>query len=226
MKIAVISDIHSNYYYFKKILKSIENCHVDEIYCLGDIVGYYDEPGLCIDEILHYKIKCIKGNHDKYLLGELKSEEEKYEIIGNQKQKAILTNNQIEFLLSLPDSIEITLCNNKFLFTHSSPGNSVGYIYNASEFKREQISKYDFLCTGHTHIPYINYHFGTCIINPGSIGQPRDYTQMPSFAIVDTNGPVLMLCKNKINNIGYIRQLKLKKYPVEVREILLRNKNG
>ena len=68
MKIAFISDIHGNYDALKEVLKKINKLKIKKIYCLGDIVNYYYEPGKCIDLLIKNKVKCIKGNHEKILL--------------------------------------------------------------------------------------------------------------------------------------------------------------
>ena len=65
MRIAVIADIHSNLEALHAVLEKIAGLSVDEIVCLGDIVGYNANPDECIDIMRRGKIDCVLGNHDE-----------------------------------------------------------------------------------------------------------------------------------------------------------------
>ncbi len=69
MRIGLISDIHGNYEALKSVLSELDKLHVSEIYCLGDVVGYYSQVNECCDELRNRQIPCIMGNHDWYLAG-------------------------------------------------------------------------------------------------------------------------------------------------------------
>jgi predicted phosphodiesterase len=68
MRIAIISDIHSNLQALTKALSIIKNLNVDEIYCLGDIVGYGANPNECVDLVREYATYTVMGNHDHAVL--------------------------------------------------------------------------------------------------------------------------------------------------------------
>lgn len=222
MKIAFISDIHSNYFYFKKVMLQIEKSNVDEIYCLGDMIGYYDKPDKVIELIINKNIKCIKGNHEKYLLGEIDYNKKNENIYRIENQRRTLSKENLNFLQSLPDSIEKKIDNKKFYLTHSLPNNTTSYIRSLHDLDSINSKIYDYYCFGHTHVPLISFHYGFCVLNPGSIGQPRDYTQKPSFIIVNTENQSCELYKVDIEISPYISQLKKMDYPEPLIRILIR----
>lgn len=225
MKIAIISDIHSNLRYLTSVLVDIDGEVVDQIYCLGDLVGYYDEPDGVISLIRERKIKAIKGNHDKYLLGELDYNLEKDRLYNLNKQKHIISENNLEFLTSLPSEIVLKLSGKNIYMTHSLPSNCEQYIYNVQDLSVELIKHYDYYFLGHTHIPLVTMHYGTYIINPGSVGQPRDYTNKPSYAIVDLVQDTVLIKKVSVDNERYIKELESKGYDNKLIDILNRGKN-
>ena len=66
--IAIISDIHGNYEALKKVLEVIDSMNIEEIYCLGDVVGYYSQVNECCNELRERNIECVIGNHDWYMI--------------------------------------------------------------------------------------------------------------------------------------------------------------
>jgi len=68
MKIGIISDIHGNYEALKSVLTELDKYNVTEIYCLGDVVGYYSQVNECCDELIERNIPCLMGNHDWYMV--------------------------------------------------------------------------------------------------------------------------------------------------------------
>lgn len=224
MKIAIISDIHSNYFYFKKAIHQIEKYSVDEIYCLGDLIGYYDRPNEVIELIVNKNIKCIKGNHEKYLLGEITYYKKKENIYRMEKQKQALSIKNLDFIKSLPDFIEKKIENKNFYLIHSLPNDTTSYISSLHDLDSINLKSYDYYCFGHTHIPLISFYHGVCILNPGSIGQPRDYTRKLSFIIVNTENQEINLYQVDLKISSYINQLIKMNYPESLIKILEREK--
>lgn len=226
MKIAIISDIHSNFTYLQSVFKKIIKEQVDRIYCLGDLVGYYDKPNEVISFIKDNNITCIKGNHEKYILKELKYDVKLEYIYGFKKQRKKITKDNLYFLKELKDEITLRIDRKEIYMTHSLPNNSEKYIYSAKDIDSDFIKKYDYYCFGHTHIPLVMYQYGTCILNPGSVGQPRDYTKKPSYVIIDFSKDVVKIQKVTINNDKYLKKIKQKGYNMRLIQILEREKNG
>jgi diadenosine tetraphosphatase ApaH/serine/threonine PP2A family protein phosphatase len=199
---AIISDIHGNLEALNSALKEIDRIRADKVLCLGDIVGYGANPNECIDTLKQRGIESISGNHDAVACG-------KKEPIGFNPvaKKAILwtrnalTQENKEFLWNLPDTRQY----GEFIAVHGSISDPDLYIlstYDAlMEFKLMQDQSICFF--GHTHVR-ISYVFCNgevqslfhnefrikpdkkYLINPGSIGQPRDRDPRASFLIYDT----------------------------------------
>jgi putative phosphoesterase len=222
MKIALISDIHSNLFYLRRVLEEIEKEKVDDIYCLGDLVGYYDEPDEVIKLIKSRGIKCVKGNHDKYLLGELSYDINREKIYRIKQQRESLSSESLEFLRDLKDEIILEVNSRKIYMTHSLPNDCETYIYDLRSLDlnllRGGINYYFF---GHTHIPMVTYHYGICFLNPGSVGQPRDFTKCSSYAIVDFEKEEIKIKRVKQDVETYIQKIK-GYYNEQLIEILIR----
>ena len=205
MKYGIISDIHSNFGALDEVLNNMEK--VDEIICLGDIVGYGTDPNYCIEKIKELNCKCVGGNHDFGVLGKVSINYFNYAardaILWTSRQ---LKNDNINFLLSL--SKKIVLKDNIFA-VHGSPQSPLlEYILDKNTASLI-FSKFDFKIyfVGHSHlagcfslnednnrVDYMNFSNGGCIeinmnkryiINCGSVGQPRDGNPKASYGIYD-----------------------------------------
>ncbi len=189
MKYAVISDIHSNLEALTKVLSEIHTKHVDEIICLGDIVGYGANPDEVV-ELVRQEVKCsVRGNHDDALFSD-----ETFSTINSYAKAAIIYTRELlseknsEWLKSIPMTHKI----DNVLLVHASPSapQSWKYIFTKSDAQVELLSFEEKICLiGHTHVPVI---FKTSdletkeLINVGSVGQPRDGNNRASFGIIDT----------------------------------------
>jgi len=226
MQIAVISDIHSNYYYLKRVMNEVQKEKVSEIFCMGDLVGYYDQPNEVIAFCMANKIKCIKGNHESYLLDEISYPADNEDVYRIKTQKSIIKKGNFQFLERLPNFIDVVFDNKRFYFTHSRPESCQDYLYDFSKLNKDFIADYDYYIYGHTHIPLAVYYYGTCILNPGSTGQPRDYTEDPSFALVDLKKNSVKIIKVKFDKSSYIKKLENDNYSQVATDILKRKVNG
>lgn len=222
MRIAIISDIHANYFYLEKIVDEINKRGIDQVYCLGDIIGYYDDPNACVELVKELCDGVVQGNHESYLLEEENYDLNKENSYKIKEHRLSLSSENLNYLKSLPKSLNVELDGKKLLFTHAKLGNNQAYIYSASDLDKKELDDLDYYFFGHTHLPFVTYHYGTCIINPGSVGQPRDYSQKPSFAILDIVKEEISIHKVSISNSLYIRRLKDKDYDKSVIDILIR----
>ncbi len=196
MRIAIISDIHSNLQALRKALSLIDHMFVDRIYCLGDIVGYGGNPNECVDIIREKAKYTVLGNHDH---AALYPEYTKFlppagEAAAKWTSK-ILTSENKTFLSNLPYVVE----NEIAMLVHASPAFPAQWNYvNSLEMAGSQFgyfkSRICFL--GHTHQSFVcrddlkEFNLtpdGRFLINPGSIGQPRDGRPQLSFGIIDTD---------------------------------------
>jgi putative phosphoesterase len=229
MRIAIISDIHGNFDALKAVIKDIKKLKIDKVYCLGDIVNYYYEPHKCINIFIKKKIKSIKGNHENILFETLQNNKKRdyySKIYGHSVDVNFkkLKKNHIVFLKKLKEKLTIKIKNLKIIFAHGSPWSANTYVY--PNFKRKikkALVKYnaDYIFLGHTHIPMnIKINRKTSIINPGSVGQPRNKCNNACWATFDTVNREINFIETKykkkklIQNINKYEGLnsKLKKY--------------
>ncbi len=199
MKIAILADVHSNIVALTGVMKDIKRQACHKIFVLGDMIGYYYKPSEVIDTFMG-DADCfvIRGNHEELFLESLSSEKlalDYHNNYGNGLRfcTETLSEAQILWLRSLPSSLEVELDGLKIGLYHGSDKSIDEYIYpdtisgRIDKFER----KYDHIFLGHTHYPVVFNHKGSLIINPGSVGQPRDIGSLASYAILNTvNGAV------------------------------------
>lgn len=198
-KIAIISDIHANIEALGEVLKDIEKESIDEIICLGDIVGYGPDPNEAINMIKEKVKYIIKGNHDEGIINEnILFDFNEYGIKAIEWQKKILKKESFDFLATLTYDFKF----NNFQIIHGALSNYFKYIITISDALYElNYMEREVLFIGHSHRAQIFdlkekkvYSFKDggdfklekdrkYIINPGSVGQPRDYNPLSSYLI-------------------------------------------
>ena len=195
MRIAIISDIHGNLEALETALQTIRKEGVDEIICLGDIVGYGASPNECIAEVQSATDYVLLGNHDEAALHPEKTEYfNPYARIAIEWTAEALDGEKRAFLETLP----YTLALEGLLFVHSSPYEPEAWHYVLSPTDAQMNFSYfsEPICfVGHSHVPGIfSQDLWTrevmrgkkFIVNVGSIGQPRDNDWRLCFGIFDT----------------------------------------
>jgi diadenosine tetraphosphatase ApaH/serine/threonine PP2A family protein phosphatase len=210
MRYAILADIHSNLAALTAVLADIEGKGgVDEIWCLGDIVGYGPEPGECIKLLRKYHPVCIAGNHDLGAIGKLElSYFNPAAAEACQWTAAKLNPVDARYLEDLPRTIQ----KGDFFLVHGSPVDPVLEYIISTSIAEKNFSFFNerFCLVGHTHVPMafkqedesytsiallpgIGLVIGShrMIINPGAVGQPRDGDPRASYAIYETEGHML-----------------------------------
>ncbi|MDK2562083.1 metallophosphoesterase family protein [Romboutsia sedimentorum] len=197
MRIAVISDIHSNVYALDEVLVDIQKRNIDMIVCTGDLVGYATRPNEVIQTIKKEKILTIMGNYD--------------DAIGNFKiicgcdypdpkdaEKAGLsmhftgqntTDENKAYLRNLPKDAILTFNNKTIRFVHGSTRIINEYLKENSIQADEVMGELneDILVCGHTHIPYAKYYGEKLLVNAGSVGKPKTNNSNANYVIIDIN---------------------------------------
>jgi putative phosphoesterase len=194
MKLLLIADIHGNY----EALQTVLEIPHDKAICLGDIVDYGPDPDKCIDLLRRKAILTIRGNHDNAVAFKVDCQcGHKYKHLSVATREytwKILDKSRMEYLQKLPILIKEKIDGKKFYLTHASPRSLFEYIM--PETLDEEILimikesmeplEADFLIIGHSHVPMIRKLGNLTLINPGSVGQPRDGDARVSCAIFDT----------------------------------------
>ena len=213
MKYALMADIHANLAAFTAVLEDIDHRGgVDELWCLGDIVGYGPDPCQCIELLRQRKHICVVGNHDLAAIGKLPLTDFNPDAaVACRWTTQQLSAGDVEYLGSLPQIIE----RDDFTLVHGSPREPVWEYLVSTGSARESFGyfKTRFCLVGHSHIPLIfrQSEDGSCsfaplttgigqvlgksrmIINPGGVGQPRDGDPRASYAIYDSDSSVVRL---------------------------------
>lgn len=213
MKYAILSDIHANLEALTSVLEDADAQGVTHYACTGDIVGYNADPKSCLKIIRSLKCTSVLGNHDYYAACV-----EPMELFTLSAQKSTLwTRKQLSHfdkkrLLSLPLIAEAE----DFTIVHSSLFNPDrwGYIHKREAAETHFCNQFNSVCFfGHTHVP-IAFIKGASLekmtyktlqiesgkqylINPGSVGQPRDRKPEAAYAIYDLEMQTISLRRVK-----------------------------
>lgn len=203
MKYAIISDIHANLEALTAVLEEIDRLGVDQVVCLGDVVGYNANPNECAQIVRERNIPTILGNHDAVACGI----EEPWGFNPVALEAALwtregLNSENVAWLKNLSDALNF----GGFVAIHGAPRNHNQYLFTWEDilahlpFLEEQ--NCNVCMIGHTHTPAIFSSDGVYsvdsdarfelgdqkgfFINPGSVGQPRDGNPRAAFGLLDT----------------------------------------
>jgi predicted phosphodiesterase len=191
VRIALISDIHANLAALDAVLADLPA--VDRVVCCGDLVEYYDQPNEVCTRLRDRGVACIRGNHDAYVIGALIPSEEHRAAFRTDWTRATLDPAHLEWLSSLDVEMRIEADGRPLRIRHANPWDEETYLYPDSyeRFGRIELTRGEILAVGHTHRPLHIAIGDGWLVNPGSVGQPRDWDPRASCAIVDmTTGQV------------------------------------
>jgi diadenosine tetraphosphatase ApaH/serine/threonine PP2A family protein phosphatase len=205
MRIAVVSDIHGNRPAFEAVLQEITAARVAQVWCLGDLVGYGAEPDACVALARDSADVCLVGNHDLAVRGDIPMDEfsRGAEVAARWTQENLSSEN-LEFLKELEPQVETPDIG---LF-HASPRDPV-WEYVLSTLLAElclDAQKQRICLVGHSHVALsfsrdtgrpatgetraagteLDISQGEWLINPGSVGQPRDGDPRAAWLLLDT----------------------------------------
>jgi len=212
MRYGIIADIHANLDAFTAVLADIkQQGGVDELWCLGDVVGYGPQPGECISLLRETTNICVAGNHDLAATGRLGTEDfNPAAATACHWTEHQLSPEDKKYLNNLPEVIE----KGDFTLVHGSPREPVWEYILSTGTARDNFAYFrtTHCLVGHSHRPMVfSYNKGTCsggsfpvdswlsmgnsrlIINPGGVGQPRDGDPRASYAIYDSDNKKIRL---------------------------------
>lgn len=186
-KIAVISDIHGNYPALKAVLDDIDSDGIEDVICLGDIVGYYCQVNECIDVLRERKIYSLLGNHDYYMISGTCCNSKTVKMCIDY-QKTIIRRDNYEWLSTLKPDYDTT----DISYRHGGWNDAVEERISVFDFSWVKDFSQKLFFSGHTHIQGIqkNETSRKIYCNPGSVGQPRDDKPSAAYAIVGSDGKI------------------------------------
>lgn len=195
MRIATISDIHSNIYALNEVLLDIKKRNIDMIVCTGDLVGYGTRPNEVIETLKQNKVITIMGNYDE-AIGNFKivcgcdypnpKDAEKASLSMRFTSEETTSENKA-YLRNLLKEVIISFDNKKIRFVHGSTRLINEYLKENSKEADDVMSELneDILVCGHTHIPYVKYYGEKLLINAGSVGKPKTGNPNANYIIID-----------------------------------------
>jgi putative phosphoesterase len=220
-RVLLLADIHSNWPALQAINEPFDVC-----ICLGDIVDYGLEPGPCIEWVRKNCKYTVRGNHDhgacqnvtingaggfKYLTG-----------VTRPLTRQMLTEPDRRFLMEMPLTRTLTIDDIRYFLVHATPRDPMDeYAPADSEFwlrRLEQVEA-DIVCVGHTHMPFMLEVGNKLVINPGSVGLPRDGNPRVSYAVIEGR-------KIELKRIDYpveatINVIRASALPDQAKELLI-----
>ena len=206
MRYAIIADIHANLAAFIAVLDDIKRRGgVEEVWCLGDIVGYGPDPHQCLELLRQYNHICVAGNHDWAAIGKIDTSDFNPDAAAACHWTAQqLTPGDINYLDTLP----LVIQRSDFTLVHGSPREPIWEYLLSTRSAKENFAYFQsqFCLVGHSHVPLVFEYdqAGACffsefpadtmlmlaenrlIINPGGVGQPRDGDPRASYAIYNS----------------------------------------
>lgn len=221
MRIGLIADIHSNLAALNAVLAQIEN--VDKLICAGDMVGYYHRPNEVCALIRQRCAIVVGGNHDAYVTGLLEPDRARRDAYRTDWTRANLAPDNLKWLADLPHEQTLEIDGISIQVRHASPWDRETYLYQDSPRLADiNLSKDHILVVGHTHHPMKVACGHGLLVNPGSVGQPRDWNPAASYAILDSVTGDIVFNRAEYDVAAMQNELKSLLWPEPVINILSR----
>ncbi len=182
MNIGILGDIHGNKDALNAVLNAARARSVKRLLLTGDLVGYYPFAKDVLALLAAWDIDIVRGNHEDMLRQSLIDKDYLEKIVakyGTGLSDSIneLSVQEIDYLINLPHPLLLTIENKDVMLAHGSPININDYFYPDSDFTYcDWLTEMDcdiFIC-GHTHYPMKKVVGDKIVLNPGSVGQPRN----------------------------------------------------
>jgi len=187
MRVLVVSDLHANSAALAAVQETFDVC-----VCLGDLVEYGPDPASCIEWVRANKAITVRGNHDHGTAQNVAvhgiSGFRYLTMMTRRATVAKISPTDRRFLADLPLTQMLTIGKLKFLLVHASPRDPLDeYVPSEATAWESRLTgiKVDFVLAGHTHIPFTLQAGQTTVLNPGSVGLPRDGDPRASYAIIE-----------------------------------------
>lgn len=180
MRVGVISDIHANKVALDAVLDDLPS--VDALVCAGDVVGYNPWPAECVDVLRDMAMPTVMGNHDRMVVTNRNFRGNPMARAGIKHARSALNEPQHAWLAALPP--DLVLFDGALKLVHGHPDDPDHYTY-PEEFGPGLLRDERALIMGHTHVQYSEIYETGMVVNPGSVGQPRDGDPRAAYAVVD-----------------------------------------
>ncbi|WP_333856273.1 metallophosphoesterase family protein [Denitromonas sp.] len=205
MRLALLGDIHANPLALEAVLDAAFAAGVERLLLTGDLVGYYFSPKAVLELLQPWQKYMVRGNHEE-MLCQSRRDPEALAAVGRRYGSGIevaiaqLSAAEVDALCRLPHPLPLALDGRKILLCHGAPHDLDCYVYpdgDLAAFDVPALTEFDLVVTGHTHYP-MRRVLGekTLLVNPGSVGQPRNRQPGAHWALYDTaSGEVSFHCE-------------------------------
>jgi predicted phosphodiesterase len=239
MRVAIISDIHGNRHAFEAVLDAIELSECQEMWCLGDLVGYGAEPDACVELARRYAAICLAGNHDLGVRGALPLEEfSRGAALAARWTQKVITEETREYL----DKLEPAHLGEDVGLFHASPRDPI-WEYVLSPLQAElclDAQSHRVCLIGHSHVALsfsraagesasgqtrgaderLDITSGEWLINPGSVGQPRDGDPRAAWLELDLGSSEAVYRRTEYDIAGAAAAIRAARLPDSLAERL------
>jgi predicted phosphodiesterase len=239
MKVAVISDIHGNRQAFEATLEAVAASDAAELWCLGDLVGYGADPDACVELAREHAAVCLAGNHDLAVTGEIPLDEfSRGASLAVQWTQDVIAPDNLAFLASLSPTGE----EGRVGLYHASPRDPVWeYVLSTllAELCLDQ-QRHRLCLIGHSHVALsfgrregelttgeprragaqLDLGAGEWLLNPGSVGQPRDGDPRAAWMLLDLDEPSASFERTDYDVAGAAAAIRAARLPDSLAERL------
>lgn len=187
MKILLVADVHGNWPALSAIREDFDVCLF-----LGDLVDYCTDPVPCIDWVRSHATQFVRGNHDhsvaQHIPARGNSGYRRWAQATRPMQWKLIDRPRMKFLARMPTMQFARFADLSFCLVHATPRDPMDeYLPNDPALWKDRTAGIEsrFVCCGHTHNPFVLDLGETTVINPGSVGQPRDGDPRASYAVIE-----------------------------------------
>lgn len=195
MRLALLGDIHGNAQALESVLTAARKERVASLLITGDLVGYYFSPLAVLELLSTWEKHIVRGNHEE-MLRQVRTNPESLTAIESRYGSGLrlaleqLPDEVLNDLCGLPHPLTLSIDDRRIMLCHGTPHDLDIYLYPDSPLDiltGRGLETYDLVITGHTHYP-MQRHLGerTLLVNPGSVGQPRNRRPGAHWALYDT----------------------------------------
>jgi predicted phosphodiesterase len=239
MRVAIVSDVHGNRHAFEAVLDAVEDAGAEELWCLGDLVGYGAEPDACVELARRHAAVCLAGNHDLAVRGDLPFDQfTRGAELAARWTTEVIAPSSLDYLAGLaPQRLDEAVG-----LYHASPRDPV-WEYVLSSLQAELCLdrlEHRIACIGHSHVALqycrvdgspasgdtcpagteLDIGAGTWLLNPGSVGQPRDGDRRAAWLLLDTTAWTAAFHRTEYDVAGAAAAIRAARLPDSLAERL------
>ena len=239
MRVALMSDVHGNRHAFEAVLEAIEASTCEEMWCLGDLVGYGAEPDACVELSRRHAAICLAGNHDLGVVGALPLEQfsRGAALAARWTQETISAETRSYLEAREPQNLEEAVG-----LYHASPRDPI-WEYVLSPLQAElclDVQSHKVCFVGHSHVALsfsrlpgasatgqtrgedeeLDLREGEWLLNPGSVGQPRDGDPRAAWLELDLDGWTAVYRRTDYDIAGAAAAIRAARLPDSLAERL------